>query len=122
MFASHDFHLLGQVVHWRFGIQQVVAVAIIILFCAINARGVGLGARVQWAATVAKISGIAIIVIGAFLFSRTGSWSHLEKPPTASIAPAGVGAFGAAMIAALWARSEERRVGKECRSRWSPYH
>ena len=23
---------------------------------------------------------------------------------------------------ALKARSEERRVGKECRSRWSPYH
>ena len=23
---------------------------------------------------------------------------------------------------ALYARSEERRVGKECRSRWSPYH
>ena len=28
---------------------------------------------------------------------------------------------------AIWAiadelRSEERRVGKECRSRWSPYH
>ena len=22
----------------------------------------------------------------------------------------------------LWKRSEERRVGKECRSRWSPYH
>ena len=22
----------------------------------------------------------------------------------------------------LKARSEERRVGKECRSRWSPYH
>ena len=22
----------------------------------------------------------------------------------------------------LFARSEERRVGKECRSRWSPYH
>ena len=21
-----------------------------------------------------------------------------------------------------WNRSEERRVGKECRSRWSPYH
>ena len=25
-------------------------------------------------------------------------------------------------IAAPIARSEERRVGKECRSRWSPYH
>src|SRR2546427_10102844 len=24
--------------------------------------------------------------------------------------------------AGRWARSEERRVGKECRSRWSPYH
>src|SRR2546422_8519621 len=24
--------------------------------------------------------------------------------------------------ATLLARSEERRVGKECRSRWSPYH
>ena len=22
----------------------------------------------------------------------------------------------------FWHRSEERRVGKECRSRWSPYH
>ena len=22
----------------------------------------------------------------------------------------------------LYSRSEERRVGKECRSRWSPYH
>ena len=31
----------------------------------------------------------------------------------------------AAGIMELWAemgRSEERRVGKECRSRWSPYH
>src|SRR2546426_6911875 len=27
-----------------------------------------------------------------------------------------------AVMIALWERSEERRVGKECRSRWSPYH
>ena len=27
------------------------------------------------------------------------------------------------VIVDFWAdRSEERRVGKECRSRWSPYH
>ena len=38
-----------------------------------------------------------------------------------------IGAFD--MIADFWDlgecycwRSEERRVGKECRSRWSPYH
>ena len=29
--------------------------------------------------------------------------------------------FGPA-VAAKAERSEERRVGKECRSRWSPYH
>ena len=27
-----------------------------------------------------------------------------------------------ASCAAIFSRSEERRVGKECRSRWSPYH
>ena len=26
------------------------------------------------------------------------------------------------VVAATGQRSEERRVGKECRSRWSPYH
>src|SRR5256885_5024410 len=33
-------------------------------------------------------------------------------------------AAGAVLLAklSLGARSEERRVGKECRSRWSPYH
>ena len=29
---------------------------------------------------------------------------------------------GAALCADTLRRSEERRVGKECRSRWSPYH
>ena len=27
-----------------------------------------------------------------------------------------------ALLIGLGERSEERRVGKECRSRWSPYH
>ena len=30
--------------------------------------------------------------------------------------------FGTIAIIGVLARSEERRVGKECRSRWSPYH
>src|SRR2546430_9269015 len=33
-----------------------------------------------------------------------------------------VAATTPAVLAAKEARSEERRVGKECRSRWSPYH
>ena len=31
-------------------------------------------------------------------------------------------ALAAAKAAEVLGRSEERRVGKECRSRWSPYH
>src|SRR2546422_10708875 len=31
-------------------------------------------------------------------------------------------AFAGAHHETRWRRSEERRVGKECRSRWSPYH
>jgi basic amino acid/polyamine antiporter, APA family len=103
VWTTHDFQVLGQVVHWRLGVQQLIAVAVILLFCAINARGVRVGGRVQWAATVAKLAGIAIIVLGAFLLSKAGSWQHLEKPVTATIAPTGIGAFGAAMLAALWA-------------------
>ena len=103
VFTTHDFHVLGQVVHWRLGIQQIVAVAVILLFSWVNARGIQIGSRVQWVATVAKLGGIAIIVLGAFLLSRTGSWQHLKTPVTATIAPAGVSAFGAAMLAALWA-------------------
>ena len=37
-----------------------------------------------------------------------------EKLPAAAVS--------AARLAILDTRSEERRVGKECRSRWSPYH
>ena len=103
VFTTHDFHALRQVVHWRLGIQQVVAVAVILLFSWVNSRGIQLGRRVQWTATIAKLGGIAIIVLGAFLLSRTGTWEHLKTPVTARIAPAGVGAFGAAMLAALWA-------------------
>src|SRR3712207_2362517 len=36
---------------------------------------------------------------------------------------ADVGLYGAGVgVALMVGRSEERRVGKECRSRWSPYH
>ena len=35
---------------------------------------------------------------------------------------AGKSLTGLAIMGLLEPRSEERRVGKECRSRWSPYH
>src|SRR5256885_9745038 len=41
---------------------------------------------------------------------------------THAVARHRLGEGGAVSIQAEPQRSEERRVGKECRSRWSPYH
>src|SRR5256885_14743196 len=46
---------------------------------------------------------------------------YVEQPKL----PAGLGYEAAGVVEAVGPdvdRSEERRVGKECRSRWSPYH
>ena len=40
------------------------------------------------------------------------------KPPSLEVGKI----VGIDKVAHLCMRSEERRVGKECRSRWSPYH
>ena len=53
-----------------------------------------------------------------------GNWARLSSSGQ------GCAALGIRTDGTLWAsggklvldRSEERRVGKECRSRWSPYH
>ena len=50
----------------------------------------------------------------------------LRKSEVAKVAPnraALIGKFNQSMNSGnMGDRSEERRVGKECRSRWSPYH
>ena len=50
----------------------------------------------------------------------------MEKSYSESYAAAGVditaGYRSVELMKQYVARSEERRVGKECRSRWSPYH
>lgn len=108
VWIERTFHFLGEDVHWRLGIAQVVAVGVILLFSAINTRGVALGGQIQWVLTAAKVLGITIIVGGAFLLSREGSWAHLRDPVTITAGgtageAATVSAFGAAMLAALWA-------------------
>src|ERR1051325_10333590 len=46
----------------------------------------------------------------------SGAWRNARTRPESRASVAG------RVLAVLSARSEERRVGKECRSRWSPYH
>src|SRR5699024_11670125 len=41
-------------------------------------------------------------------------------PHVSGVSDPGDDPKGAALLAVLTARSEERRVGKECRSRWAP--
>ncbi len=100
--AARNFTMFGQDIHWTFGPHQVVAIAAIIVFSAINTATVSRAGLTQSILTAAKIFGIGAIVLGAFLFARAGSLAHLRE----SAAPVGgkvtVTAFGAAMIAALW--------------------
>src|ERR1035441_5124141 len=62
--------------------------------------------------------------------ARYLAWGYVAYPPvTPFIARMALDLFGASLAGVRHAgilagnyRSEERRVGKECRSRWSPYH
>lgn len=102
VWAQADLEWLGQTIHWRFGPPQVVAVGLILLLSALNCLKVVVGGRVQTALTAAKLLGIALIVVGVFVFAPEATWTNLRAPAGDSGWP-GLSAFGAAMIAALWA-------------------
>ena len=60
------------------------------------------------------IIGIVIMVAGFVMGSGPSSIPAIFSEATIP--------EGAVPIGDVQTRSEERRVGKECRSRWSPYH
>src|SRR3712207_8853908 len=72
---------------------------------------------IWWPIVVAKglvVAGAVFVstLVGVLAaFAATGLILRTGDVPVSLTAPG-----------ALRARSEERRVGKECRSRWSPYH
>ncbi|HUR59754.1 MAG TPA: amino acid permease [Opitutaceae bacterium] len=102
VWAESRFSLLGQTIHWRFGTLQVTAVAVIVAFTGLNCLSVAVGGRVQSVLTTIKIASIAGLALGIFFLSGTGSWAHLAAP-AGTVASGGLPAFGAAMMAALWA-------------------
>ena len=68
---------------------------------------------------ILAMAGILVRIIGMFY----------RIPLVNIIGSDGNGIYGAAynvynimLVLSAYGRSEERRVGKECRSRWSPYH
>ena len=74
-----------------------------------------------------RLSSPAILSIastaGALIFTSLILWMAGAQPGL-TFQKILIGAFGDSVKIAngLVVRSEERRVGKECRSRWSPYH
>ena len=61
---------------------------------------------------------------GSYLFSniakKVSAYKEANPEFKDSVISLGIGDVTQPLAPAI--RSEERRVGKECRSRWSPYH
>ena len=73
------------------------------------------------------VPGIAIgawfwFILLVFGLASTGRGAPNDSPVFTLLYSAPQYIAGLAIAVAASARSEERRVGKECRSRWSPYH
>src|SRR5687768_18225385 len=63
------------------------------------------------------VTGVQTCALPILATSRVSAASSiLERPERGVVTPHREGNAG------VVGRSEERRVGKECRSRWSPYH
>src|SRR3989442_12971322 len=76
--------------------------------CTLGAVNVAAGGALAWFADQN-----APAITGFNGYSRTTRITNCGVTPCAGITDSGM---------RLVTRSEERRVGKECRSRWSPYH
>ena len=87
------------------------------LACSALGRVVGMSALekiVQWPAD--SISGALISPSGIETVGDTAREYDIKSVTKPVVA------MGIMLAVEEGARSEERRVGKECRSRWSPYH
>ena len=62
----------------------------------------------------------SFVEVGAYIAARNTDFNMTEQETPADGVVTGYGTIGGCLVYVY--RSEERRVGKECRSRWSPYH
>ncbi len=84
---------------------KVVAAGLIVVLTAVNYLGVRFGGAVQNLSTVAKVSAMILLVVGALLLPAGGSVANLTTP-SSMIRPHGfaiVLAFAAALQGAFWA-------------------
>ena len=80
---------------------------------------VDLGVGAQLDRGVAQLGGALVLAPGV---DGDGDGGGVDGPPVRGLVGEGGRAGAVVLDAGDAERSEERRVGKECRSRWSPYH
>ena len=93
-------------------LSEIVVGTVAQLAIGVAISGAGLGAQTPW---VAFLAGTGAIVLTFLAGAELDPSVFRMKWKEATV-------VGLAGFAAPFLRSEERRVGKECRSRWSPYH
>src|SRR5256886_10596476 len=72
--------------------------------------------------TVNETSHFALAAGEGFMLSLASKKEHLAREAWAPAPQTNLPAAAESNGSEYRSRSEERRVGKECRSRWSPYH
>ncbi len=84
--------------------RKLVAAVFIIFLGAVNYVGVRWGARLQNLLTVIKTAAIAIVVVGAFCFSKgQGRLANFVQPQPGAFNLGLLAAFGVGLVASLWA-------------------
>src|SRR2546429_9634968 len=69
------------------------------------------------------VTGAGIVGISLLLMAKmTKLWHYEALCALEVLGYVFAGPIANQVLVSRWFRSEERRVGKECRARWSPYH
>ena len=99
-----------------------ISTAMTIVFLAMGVGGF------VWGALTDRFGPLPVVLAGAILLgaglaisSRAGSLPEFQIVYGIMVGGSASSIF-VPMMVVVTGRSEERRVGKECRSRWSPYH
>ena len=102
--TGHDFR------SYSLSIKQALTIGLMRAGCEVHDIGLALSPVAYYAQFALDCPAVAMVTASHNENGWTGVKMGAKRPLT----------FGPDEINAI--RSEERRVGKECRSRWSPYH
>jgi len=104
---------------------SVLIVIIVVAFSGLAIVGIKASVMVAALLTLIGIGGLGVL-IGAGVLVDTPAILEGLQAPFMTFDVRAIGLIASTSVLAFYAfigfRSEERRVGKECRSRWSPYH